>query len=127
MRDDVLRVFAGIRPQVRAAGNASTELPQRPCATQRLKLGWDLTLVKPFGSLALMSKQAVSSRERPYDLVQFNVPERPLPATAYLCLLSQLQTLLCSVRCLIAVGSPERSTGTQSAVTLLKPGGVLKQ
>ena len=28
LRNDVLSVFAGIRPQVRAAGNASTELPQ---------------------------------------------------------------------------------------------------
>ena len=35
---DVLSVFAGIRPQVQAAGNASTELPQRPCATQSIRL-----------------------------------------------------------------------------------------
>ena len=31
-------------------------------------------LFKRFGSLALMSKQSVSSRERPYDLVHFNAP-----------------------------------------------------
>ena len=109
MRDDVLSVFAGIRAQVRAAGNASTALPQRPCATQRLTIAGISPLVEPFGSLALISKQSVSSHERPYDLVQFNAPERSRPAAAAGVFIKPVTTLLCSVVVLFAVGSPGRS------------------